>query len=422
MRRLFYRHPEELWAWLRLCDIPRAWTSPTRRLELAGTTAGVLEIEGEPTGLGDGPEVTVNGERVEVAGEPEPLLIARVTAWPTLVQALPWRPATEPAEVTCAVLETPELFRQLARECLLLDNDRLRYAPLGEGRSLLRVEDLNAFLATKWERLPGVRLYQPDPLEPRALLPLGWRYPLSDKLAFGLGEGDHLWLADETTPWRLIPGPLADIYERLEVDPGGLTTVAVEAVDDLPVIRVELRLEPVGERDRPRLWWLDETERTHLEELLREATEEELGNLQIAPVRVADRTGYLLLERLSEVTRLAPPLRGGRAYTSRPTAEGLYLPVGRRLAPVLSRRSLQEALGLGEGHLTIVDETPEGLALTRLNRSALRPVLEILDYFAATAPEPLTAIWEAVSLPPDGAPEPTPRRGLRERLRRWFAR
>jgi hypothetical protein len=102
---------------------------------------------------------------------------------------------------------------------------------------------------------------------------------------------------------------------------------------------------------------------------------------------------YLIVERLGVAGRVPPPMRGGAGYYARLPEEQLYLPVGRRVAPLLSRRGLVDALGLGRDHLTLLDAGPDGKVLvTRVPRAALGLVPEMVDYLAGEAATDVQAL------------------------------
>ncbi|NUP99023.1 MAG: hypothetical protein HUU35_04105 [Armatimonadetes bacterium] len=438
MADLFFRTTDDLLAALRLCDDPETWRLPTIRYAFRGgqETAWLLRFEQCPAGLPAEPvsaavsanEVVVTRPEGELRGPLESELAA-----PSLLQAVPLVPwsGSSPA-VVFVRLATRELFREVARASLMLGNDKMRYLPLGEGRYLLRVEGLSAFLREKWRDEPGVELFWPIDPDSRALAPWGLSFPLVDKLQLLSGDDSLFWLLERDGRWRQLQGALADIYERVEVDPGRLLTSELIASDDAPTVRVELRLEPSEAREQPQLWWLGPDERPALEHLLREAGEADLNQLQVAVVvEPDDRRSFVVVERLTTPGRLAPPIQGGRVFFARLPVEHLYLPLGQRLAPLLSRRSLIDALGLGDDHLTLVTPAENSrLRVSRIPRGALRPLPDLLDYFAAESGEAVRALLDQVTVAYDldpavvedgSSPAEPAAPGFWAALRRWFS-
>ena len=426
----FYPSSDDLWAGLRLCDEASLWHRPCQRWTLTAgdRTAWLLDIDATlPGAVTDGLEVDDQRVRQQVDGVITDYTVTARHSYDALWQAVPPAPRTGPEpEVTFFELTGAEAFREVARANLMLGNDRLRFLPLQGDRVLLRVEQLSAFLREKWRAEPQFVVYHAG-ADGRLLLPAGWVHPLADKLSLG-AEDDDLWLLDSDGGWRHIAGALHDIYERIAIQPVGVVPVTVAPLSTIEPVEVQLRLEPTETTERPQLWRLEPAQQPVLERLLREATEEELNNLQIAAVQGADgRPWLLLVERLTSVARLAPPVHGGLAYYPRLAVEHLYLPAGQRLAPVLARRSLAEALGLSDEHLTLLDVQPDGrLHLTRIPRQALRPVLDIVDYFAAQAAEEVVSLLDRVSLDLELAAdrgddaEAAPAAGFWDRLRRWL--
>ncbi len=395
MPEVFFRSTEELYAALRFCDDPDAWRRAADLWALRDGDQRAWLLRAEPLPGVPGTPARSDGERV-LAGEREWRVVER-RARPTLVETVPLAPEpSRPSAAVYAVMPGPS-FRDAARDVLMLGNDRMRYLPLGDGRILLLIEELNEFLRARWAESEDIALYRPAEAEPRVLLPWGFGYPLADKLHFVGADEHQLWLADDEAPWRRLNGPPADIYERIQVDPGGLERRELPAADEVPTITVALRLEPSEEAARPQLWWLAEGDRPALEQLVREASEAELNNLQVAAVSDAGRPAWLVAERLGIGGQLTPPVHGGRAYVARLPVEHLYLPVGLRLAPLLSRRSLVEALGLGEDHLTLLDVAPAGgLRVQRVPRSALRPLSDLALYDAGAAADEVEALRQQV--------------------------
>jgi hypothetical protein len=389
----FFRHTEEMVASLHLLDDPALWRAAVRRvrLEAAGRPPAWLL---QPTA--PGPELSSPGVRLRRLGrdlaadwgEGEIVFTpGEVLDLPALVQAVPLAPQAAPAEGGACFIETPDAtwFREVVKSNLMLGNDRLACLSLGEGRALTRIEGLNAFLSQRWSAEPELVRYQADPVEPRLLTPWGWGYPLADKLRL-LGGGQDLWLVDREGCWRAARGPFTDVYDHLALDAAGLGLEPASPAGELPRVPVALRLEPTDGDERPQLWRLDGGGDGILERLVAEASEAELNNLQVAALSVGEppATVLLVVERLGGPSRLPPPIAGGRAYYARLPEEQLYLPVGRRVAPLLSRRGLVEALGLAPDHLTLLDlDEAERLRLTRVPRACLGLTTDLVEYGAA---------------------------------------
>jgi len=360
------------------------------------------------------------------------------TTWPVLsrceaarlVEAVPLSPAPPPSlAVVYLLADSPRQFRELAQACLMLDNDRLRYLPLGGGRVLLRVEQLSAFLLRRWQAEPGLACYTPAASEPRLLQPWGWRFPLPDKLAFVESADEVLCLLSPEPPWTIVRGRAEDIYERLTIDPGRLDAVTVAADEDLPRIEVSLRLEPAERREPGRLWWLAADQEPLLERLVAEASEDALSGLQIARLG-GEVGGFVVVARPGAQLSPVPALLHAPAWAARLPDEHLYVPVGHRLAPLLSRRSLIEALGLRDEVLSIVSVRADGgLLVQQVQRALLRPLAAVADYRIARAKEPIGALLAEVTFDfdltaespgEDDAPPAAARVSLWQSLRRWL--
>lgn len=405
MAKFFFRSTDELLAALRLCDDPASWSRPTERLELQGEdgqTAWLLATEGAVGGVKPEPfELRSESPELQLQsrGETHLYQVVERRRATTLLQAVPLvRGATEPAAVTIVRVGTPERFVEVARDNLMLGNDRLGYLPLGDGPAVLRVEQQSEFLAAKWSGADELELYQPSPDDPRLYTPRGLVYPLADKLRLLPGDDDDCWLVDRGGEWSHLRGPWHDIYERISISDSNLEVRELAVAGAVPRLRINLRLTPTERSEPPQLWILDPTEREVLARLLREATEQELNHLEIG--YLSDPSGgvsLVIAERHGSVVRLSPPLHGGRPFIARLPAELLYLPSGTTLQPLLSRRSLIEALGLDETHLTVVERAEgNGLKVLRVPREAMRPLLDVVDYLAGEAADDVEAVLDRV--------------------------
>ncbi|MCC7494318.1 MAG: hypothetical protein IT204_18315 [Fimbriimonadaceae bacterium] len=365
-----YRCPnlETLLAALHLCGDAAAWRQPVDRQR------------------GDDGSWALRAARLP--GLDDYLVTAEDGAWeacPSLLQALPLQPAPGLQRgLTYLLLPTVADFRAVVREALLLGDDRLSWQALADGRILLRATDPSPFLLDRWRLPPTWGLFQPTAAEGRVLLPLGQAYPLPAHLAFAPGDEGDLWLVLPEGPWVHVRAGFSELYEHLLVDPAQFAEQSWPTAATTPQVTVQLRLEPAEPRQPTALWWLDADELVVLERLLQEGAESELNRLQVAVLEGPDqRPQVVLLERAAGL--LPPPIRGGREFAARLPVEGLYLPVDRRLAPLLGRRSLVEALGLAEEHLTVLWPTDGGLEVRRCARTALRPLSDLVHWQVTAA-------------------------------------
>ena len=432
MPAYYFPHREALTAALRLVNDPAGWNAPVERfaLGLEDDEPAWLLQSAEPLAaltparadVGDG-HVQLDGERLPIRNRCEAS---------RLMEAVPLAPGDHPdLSVVYVLVERPERFRALAQDCLMLDNDRLRYLPLGGGRVLLRIEGLSAFLMQRWQTEPGLAFYSPAPSEPRLLQPWGCRYPLPEKLSLVEAAEEVLFLLSDVAPWTVVRGRAEDIYERIVIDPGRLETIEVGVDQLLPEIPVALRLEPTERGEPARLWWLVDEHWPALERLITEASEDELHGLQIARLGGGGDDQFVIVARPGSSLAPAPSLLGAPAWAARLPDEHLYVPVGQRLAPLLSRRSLIEAMGLADDRLTIVTQRGgDRLVVQQVKRALLRPLASLADYRIERAKEPIGALLAAVTFDfdltaetpdePEPADSPTGKPGLLEAFRKWL--
>lgn len=420
MPAYWFAGTDELVAALRLCDDPASWRQPARRTRLVADQADAWLIETAEPIAGLAPS--------NPQGLPPFRPAARLDA-PSLIQAVPLlaQPLSRPSPLT--YIETDaDGFADAARANLMLDRDQMRYAAIGDGRLLLAVEQMSQFLIRKWATAGDRTLYQPDETDARLLLPLGCAYPLADKFRFQPGGELDRWLVERDGPWRHLRVELRDIYERIALDTAGLAATELRPDGEVPRVTVALRLEPDQGQQRPELWLLPDERRAALHELLGEAGEAELHGLHIAVV--SDQAGsrwFVIAERRRAPGGLPLPLRGAEPFYARLAEEHLYLPIGLRLAPVLARRALIDALRLSDSHLTLLAGGDGGLRLMRIPRAALAPLPSVVDYFAGEEAGALADLMSAVRIDFDLAPEEpeevvAPEPSWWDRLRRVWRR
>jgi len=418
---------DELAAALRLCDEAAVWRSPCLLYELRDKDwqpRWLLSAMGLAVALGQ-PEaewVVTNETAREVTlasrAEARGYQLVRKEVCPSLFQAVrpqPWRLAPK-SDTFVLRTANRERWAEIVRSNLLLGNDRLRLLglapPSGAGIAspveptsteaslfLVRVEGLSAFLREKWQADPEIEVFYPAPAEPRLLLPWGYEYPLRDKFDFAASTEEHLWFVTADGQWLRTTAVWTDLYDHLAVQDLALEIATWAPAERGEKVEIELRLEPSEAQERPQLWVLAEEERPALEALLREASEAELDRLRIAFLEDGPGGRRFLLHEVG-LGVAPPPLRATRAFFAPFPDEGLYLPVGQRLTPLLSRAKLVEALRLDREALTLIEPggrggpcaCPANLRVWKVSREALRPIHEVVDYFIAEALEEVRAL------------------------------
>jgi len=421
MPDLYFASTDDLVAGLSLISDAAAWDRPVRRVQLAGRdgrVAWVIQSETPVPGAGASVgSLARAGEQIVVRTHDEEQVydVSAVRDLPALGQAVPLVVRQgEPPSTTYVEVTDGQRFRDAIRANLMLGNDQIGVLVLQGGRALVRVDRLSGFLREAWLADEALTLYQPSADQPRLLLPWGWDHPLARHVKMG-AERD-LWLVDAQSRWQQVRGAFRDVYEHLSLDPEGLRTETWTPATQLPRVQVALRLEPTDSVDRPTLWRLGQADRPALNRLLSEAAESELATLQAACLSLGEQSEptILICERPGTSSRMPPPIAGGQAFVGRLATEHLYLPVGLRLAPFLSRRGLVETLGLSDDHLTLVEPGEgETIRLLRVPRSALRPVVDLVDYLVAEAETQVASLLDTVTvdLDLDAAPDGAGRSG-----------
>ena len=420
MPDLYFASTEELVAGLSLVGDAAAWQRPVRRvcLNCDGQTAWVLQSDTPIPGAGASVGALArDGERIVVRrrDEEQVYTVGEIRDFAALGQAVPLVPRRGDLPGTVYVqFGDGQRFREAVRQNLMLGNDQMGVLVVANGRALLRVERLSGFLREAWVDDPALALYQASAEQPRLLLPWGLEHPLARHVQ--LSADRDLWLVDGQGAWTQVRAGFRDVYDHLSLDPEGLRTETWSPATTLPRVQVALRLEPSDSADRPTLWRLSPTDRTTLDRLLSESAESELAMLQAACVTLGDAAEptIIVCERPGTTNRMPPPIAGGQAFVGRLATEHLYLPVGLKLAPFLSRRGLVETLGLADDHLTLVEPGEgETIRLLRVPRSALRSVVDLVDYLVAEAETEVVSLLDSVRVDLDleAAPDEQARAG-----------
>ncbi len=371
------------------------WRRPAELYQLGEgeQAAWLLATERLPDGL---PAAAVEGLDTESPRvEGQPVTITAHRAAPQLFQVLPLAPRSpaRPA-VTCLRVHSHERFVEVAAANLMLGNHRLRYLAVGGGAYLLFVEGLSEFLRAKWSGTTEPEFFYLSEHSDALILPWGWTWPPASQVRLPQDSDHDRWLVEPDGTWRLFRGELREV-EHLVTVAGGSFEPEVIGPGEPPTVEVQLRLEDSELPAEARLWRVEAADLAILLRLLQEAGEAELAGLQLAALTGGDGPFYLVLARLGGT---APPaLLGGRAYAARHATESLFIPVGCRLAPSLSRETLTRALDLDDRTVTILDRLPSArVRVTRVARSVFRPVLDLVDHLAAEAADDVQQLLDQV--------------------------
>ncbi|MCB9703779.1 MAG: hypothetical protein H6711_17920 [Myxococcales bacterium] len=214
----------------------------------------------------------------------------------------------------------------------------------------------------------------------------GHAHPLAGAAAAQLARSGQMALVDRQGNW--LRGPVEwrtrSIYDALlpELD-ARREVLHVEPGERRFRITLRLAAGPLAD---PELWLLDPDQLLALEPLIASASGDELGRLTIARLSDGRRARYLLRERV----RPGVPRLGARISESLEVAgfarvagaDNLYLPVGRRLSPMLRRDDLRRLLGLDEAHTVIVAEDRDGPQIITAPAVDEAPLQRWIDYVA----------------------------------------
>lgn len=247
---------------------------------------------------------------------------------------------------------------------------------------------------------PGVAAFIAAPsassTTPAALyVAAGFTHPLGTRLAAALARDREIGLLGRDGVLRRFAAPWgeAPILDAIRPElPPATRAVVVPATADYTV---QLRLGAASDQgDEPELFVVDGDQLARLQAFADAAPPDELDRVVLG--RLADDSGRARFV-VRELARPGAPRLGARlqsllgasGYVRMPGVEGLFLPAGRRLVPLLRERALRGLLGLlpdDEGRAAaavIVDEDSDGLRVTSLAALEAAP-LSSLTSFALT--------------------------------------
>ena len=217
---------------------------------------------------------------------------------------------------------------------------------------------------------------------------VAWSYahPLAARAEAALTRAGQQALVDRDGAW-LRTGPewrLRGIHDAIDPE---FTAGQVELRPAAPDLRfrVRLRLAP-GPISDPDLWLLGPDQLLDLEPLIEASTSDELGRLTVARLTGAEGTVYLLRERVRPgATRMAVRVSdtlGLAGHAKVAGADNLYIPVGRKLVPLLRRDDLRALLGLDRAHTVVISEDRDGPRVITIAEVDEAPLQRWIDYVA----------------------------------------
>lgn len=358
-----------------------------------------------------------------------------------LLAAVPARPHVEvavPDEVLFVIASgadgtaaTALLLEQLA----LLDRHDARVGRLADGRVTVRVAappwwlfsrvvdgavaDVSVLLSTSTAALTPAPLYVEH----------SRRQPLAKTLAQALraaGQVGLLWTSGTllriSGPWD--ERPLDDALQPVLPPASTTTTTTSSALTERFSVSLRLGTADAGD-DEPELFVLPSTSLTRLQAFVESAAPDELERVLIS--RVSDAAGravYVVRELVRPgVSRLGARLQtllSSSGYARVVGIEGLFLPLGKRLVPVLRAPALRQLLGLGvddpaAAGVVIVDADSDGLRLTQVLQLDLAPLSSLTSFVLTDRRtvydrllEELVLAWPGVQLARPDRPERAP--------------
>ena len=224
----------------------------------------------------------------------------------------------------------------------------------------------------------------------------GRRHPLSRLLSMALAKRQETGLLWSTGVLERVGAPWVEHSIQAAIVPtmpasSTATTSTMEPTTER--FGVQLRLGHGGDdNEEPELFVVDSDTLVRLQSFVDEALPDELDRVVLG--RLSDSTGRSRTV-VRELVRASAPRLGARlqsilsvpGHVRVPGVDGLYLPVGRRLVPMMRPRALRELLGLTSttessadhqgADAVVVDEDSDGLRLTALTTMDAEPLSKL---------------------------------------------
>ena len=216
----------------------------------------------------------------------------------------------------------------------------------------------------------------------------GWHHELADRLESKAGT---VLLISPDGGWRRTGlGEWTDLSEKLVSQIQAAEAVEALKAEELPDLKVELRLVPSASSSRlPSLWWIPGDADPILLDLVQRLPEEIVERLELARFTgESAEFGALLRARPGH----APPiLQAFAAYMPHPLMPTVYVPSGQALVPSLRARTLQRLLDPGMGRVGWLDTQDGRLRLHAVEELAFQPLRDLIVYLAEQDGDALSA-------------------------------
>lgn len=367
-------------------------TSPRVDVALAQTLRArgveVVRIANDP------PAVTLTAVRPAKATAPEVWSVALSREAASLVEAVRPVPVVGDPIVDEACFWIPltgDGAQRTLERLLALRRDDVTVAevhdPSGERVMLVRAPNPPMYLLMRAREEPAEGVVAFARVGDGALwVQWGFTHPLAQLAAQSLLGGARAAFVDGTGAWRFAPAGLAyrTVYDALT------PTFEARRVELTPAqgetrFRIRLRLG-AGPVTDPELWILDAEQFLAMEPLLDALSADEVARFTVARTDGPRGPTYVLQEIVRpNVPRLASrvsDLLGVTGFTRAQGTDNLYLPVARRLLPVMRRDELRTLLQLDRHRAVVVTEDGDGPTVVSVGAVDDVSLSKWIDYVA----------------------------------------
>ncbi|MDP3277889.1 MAG: hypothetical protein Q8Q09_22080 [Deltaproteobacteria bacterium] len=228
----------------------------------------------------------------------------------------------------------------------------------------------------------------------------GYQHPLPVIASSMLARASRSAFVDRTGHWRIAPSPwsersifdaVAPVLDAQRVD--------LKKAEGESRFTVHLQLANAAPLP-PELWLLSPAQFAQLELLIETSTASEITRFTVARMEGPRGVTYVLRELIrpnaSRLGTRVSDLLNVRGFVRVAATDNLYLPVARRLTPVLRRDELRKLLGLDHAQAVVLDEDPDGLRVTSLRDLDEVSLARWVDYVATDRRVELDRMMESI--------------------------
>lgn len=290
-------------------------------------------------------------------------------------------------------LRDESLGGQLMRDSIRLGNDRIQFARLESGDTLIRIDRPSFFLVQRYLDDHADQLWLFRSLNEHLFIRWGFRHPLEDLWLNPelVGLTDSAIFFSGGTGFQLTSQPRwEDVYTitELSLDPP-IAGRLLQSTKRPPAFKVPLSLVPTNRHREAELWLLDDRALQQLESTIQIVDEEQLRPYQLT-IQADPDGGELVFLRETHSKRGGQFLEfGGTSFAHFRGLPNLLIPSGFDLLPPVRRDLYTRLFELQPGVLTVVLPDGDGFRSVQFKEREFDSLNSLVTYIVKRDSEQL---------------------------------